>query len=148
MARLHFDDLTVGYRAHVGSTVVTTDEAIAFARRWEPQPHHIDPVAARDSIYGGITLCSLYLFGICTRLFFDWDEQPAVLAMLGKDEIRLPRPARPGERIDYHTECIEQRLSRSKPDRGVITLLDRLSDPSGQPVLTQKVALLVPRRPS
>jgi itaconyl-CoA hydratase len=87
------------------------------------------------------------LFAICTRLFFDWEDQPAVLAMLGKDEIRLPKPARPDEPIVYRTECINRRESSSKPDRGVVTLLDTLSDPSGAAVLTQKVTLLIPRRP-
>jgi len=143
---LEFDDLVVGYVATVGSRVVPLADAIEFARRWEPQPHHIDPDAAGRSIYAGITLCSLQLFGICTRLFFDWKNQPAVLAMLGKDEIRLPKPARPDELIVYRTECISRRESRSKPDRGVVTLLDTLTDPSGAPVLTQKVTLLVPRR--
>lgn len=143
---LGFDDLVVGYTAEVGRCAVPLAEAIEFARRWEPQPHHVDPDAARSSIYGGITLCSLQLFAICTRLFFDWDHQPAVLAMLGKDEIRLPKPARPDELISYRTECVSRRESRSKPDRGVVTLLDTLSDPSGAAVLTQKVTLLVPRR--
>jgi acyl dehydratase len=143
---LEFDDLVVGYCATVGSCVVSQTDAIEFAHRWEPQPHHIDPDAARSSIYGGITLCSLQLFAICTRLFFDWKAQPVVLAMLGKDEIRLPKPARPDELIEYRTECISQRESRSKPDRGVVTLLDTLSDPSGAAVLTQKVTLLLPRR--
>ncbi len=142
---LQFDDLVVGYGAMVGRCVVPCAEAIEFARKWEPQPHHIDPDAAAGSIYAGITLCSLQLFAICTRLFFDWEQQPAVLAMLGKDEIRLPNPARPDEMIEYRTECIDRRESKSKPDRGVVTLLDTLSDPRGAAVLTQKVTLLVPR---
>lgn len=146
MERLRFDDLTVGFRAHVGHIEIPEADAIAFAQRWEPQPHHVDPEAARASVFGGLTLCSLQLFAICTRLFFDWKQQPDVLAMLGKDEIRLPNPARPDERIDYHTECIERRVSQSKPDRGVVTLADTLSGPDGAPLLTQKVTLLVPRR--
>ena len=143
---LTFDDLVVGYSATVGSCAVPLAEAMEFASRWEPQPHHIDPEAAKNSFYGGITLCSLQLFAICTRLFFDWEDQPAVLAMLGKDEIRLPKPARPDELIEYRTECISQRESRSKPDRGVVTLFDTLTDTSGDAVLTQKVTLMVPRR--
>jgi len=141
-----FDDLTVGYRAQVGRCVVPRVEAIEFAKKWEPQPHHIDPIAAGVSIYGGLTLCSLHLFAICTRLFFDWKDQPEVLAMLGKDEIRLPKPARPDQMIEYHTECIDRRASKSKPDRGVVTLFDTLTDPTGEAILTQKVTLLVPRR--
>lgn len=145
-ARVGFEDLTLGARSEVGRMVVPLDEAIAFAARWEPQPHHVDVEAARQSSYGGVTLCSLHLFAICTRLFFDWPEQPAVLAMLGKDEIRLPNPARPDEEIAYHTECVDLRASRSKPDRGIVTLRDTLSNPAGDSVLTQKVTLLVPRR--
>ena len=143
---LAFDDLKIGELLLVGRCRVPEAEAIEFARRWEPQPHHVDPEAARDSIYGGLTLCSLQLFAICTRLFFDWPEQIAVLAMLGKDEIRLPNPARPDEEITYHTACVDKRPSRSKPDRGVVVLEDTLTNEAGDPVLTQKVSLLVPRR--
>ena len=142
---LAFDDLKLGEPLLVGRCRVPEAQAIEFAKRWEPQPHHIDPAAARDSIYGGLTLCSLQLFAICTRLFFDWPQQIAVLAMLGKDEIRLPNPARPDEEITYHTECVDKRLSRSKPDRGVVVLADTLTNEAGDPVLVQKVSLLVPR---
>jgi acyl dehydratase len=88
-AALHFEDLTPGRRLTVGSWTVDRDEAIALARRWEPQPHHIDEAAAARSPFGGLTVCSLYLFGVCTRLFFDHDPPFAVLAMLGKERLRL-----------------------------------------------------------
>ena len=140
-----FDTLKLGDRALVGSYRVSAEDAITFAQRWEPQPHHIDPAAARSSIYGGLTLCSLQLFAICTRLFFDWPDRIAVVAMLGKDEIRFPNPARPDEDLVYHTECVEKRESRSKPDRGIVTLLDTIANPNGEVVLSQKVTLLVPR---
>ena len=66
--------------------------------------------------------------------------------MLGKDEIRFPNPARPGDRLSYTTECIEARASRSKPDRGVVTLRDALNNQDGEPILTQCVSLMVARR--
>ena len=143
---LGFEDLKVGYCATVGRCVVPLADGIAFARRWEPQPHHIDPDAARSSIYGGITLCSLQLFAICTRLFFDHADPIAVLAMLGKDEVRFPNPARPGDVLVYRTRCVERRESRSRPDRGIVTLADTLSNQKGETVLSQKVTLLVTRR--
>ena len=70
----------------------------------------------------------------------------AVLAMLGKDELRLPAPAHPGEELRYTTTCVEKRPSKSKPDRGIIVLADRLERPDGTAVLTQKVTLLLSRR--
>jgi acyl dehydratase len=67
--------------------------------------------------------------------------------MLGKDEVRLPAPARPDEELVYWTECVDKRPSRSKPDRGIVTLADSLESARGEAVLTQKVTLLVARRP-
>ena len=118
-----------------------------LARRWEPQPHHIDEEAALRSPFGGLTLCSLHLFAICTRLFFDMREPIAVLAMLGKDEVRLPNPARPDRELRYTTTCSDKRLSRSRNDRGIVALDDRLEDHEGKEVLVQKVTLLVARSP-
>lgn len=145
---IYFDDLEPGERRRVGTYEVSKEEAVEFASRWEPQPYHVDERAAETSIYGGLTLCSLHLFAICTRLFFAQDEGWAVSAMLGKDEVRLPRPARPGETLRYDTECVEKRPSRSRPDSGIVTLHDTLSNAQGESVLTQKVTLLIARRPA
>lgn len=143
----YFDDMAVGYQSEVGRYWLDPEEVMRFARRWDPQPFHTDPDAARRSIFGGLTASSLHLFAICTRLFFDQPERIALLAMLGKDEVRFPNPARAGETLCYTTECINARASRSKSDRGIITLADTLTSERGEPVLTQKVTLLVARRP-
>lgn len=143
----HFEDLTTDELILVGRYTPSRSEAIELARRWEPQPHHVDEEAAAASMYGGLTLSSLHLFAICTRLFFDMKDPIATLAMLGKDELRLPAPARPDVELRYTTTCIEKRPSQSKPDRGIVVLADRLEAPDGSAVLTQKVTLLVARRP-
>ena len=147
-AVIYFEDLKIGERSLVGTYVVSKEEAVEFARKWEPQPYHVDEGAAETSRYGGLTVCSLYLFAVCTRLFFQCEDQIAVTAMLGKDEVRLPKPARPGDSLAYYTECVAKRASRTRPDSGIITLLDTLSNLSGETVLTQKVTLLVSRRRS
>ena len=146
MRAVYYDDLPVGYESLVGEYSLRADEVVEFARRWDPQPFHVDEAAARDSIYGGLTASSLHLFAICTRLFFDHADRVAVLAMLGKDEVRFPNPARPGDRLVYRTRCIERRESRSSPDRGIVTLADTLQNQRGETVLTQKVTLMVARR--
>jgi acyl dehydratase len=145
---IYFDDLKVGDPIVIGTYMPSKDEAIAFAMRWEPQPHHVDERAAEASVFGGLTLCSLYLFAIVTRLFFDYERPFAVTAMLGKDEIRFPRPARPGDELRYQTECVDKRVSKSRPDRGIVTLHDVLTDTNGETVLTQTVTLLMEMRPT
>jgi acyl dehydratase len=145
---IHFDDLQIGTRWLVGTYVVSKREAIEFAGRWEPQPYHVDERAAEASLFGGLTLCSLHLFAICTLLFLKQDDPMAVLAMLGKDEVRLPKPARPDEEIRYHTECIDKRPSRSRAGSGIVVLQDTLSTAGGDVVLTHKVTLMVAGRPA
>ena len=143
---LYFDDIEVGYRSTVGTYTLTETEVVEFASKWDPQPFHIDKEAATKSIFGGLTASSLHLFAICTRLFFDHQDRIQILAMLGKEAIRIPNPARPGDVLTYITECINKRASSSRSDRGVITLKDELSNQHGQAVLTQEVALLVARQ--
>jgi len=147
VTRTYFEDIPVGWRSRIGAWRLGEDEVVAFAQQWDPQPFHIDREAAANSIYGGLTASSLHLFAICTRLFFDHEARIAVLAMLGKDAVRFPHPARAGDELVYETECVEARPSGSKPDRGVIRLRDTVTDPAGQVVLTQEVSLLVARRP-
>ena len=141
-----FDDLAVGYRSEVGTWELRRDEVVDFATRWDPQPFHTDERAAAESLYGGLTASSLHLFAICTRLFFDHADRIAVLAMLGKDAVRFPNPARVGDRLTYTTECIEARPSRSHPERGVIRLRDEVRNQEETLVMTQEVSLLVARR--
>ena len=76
-AVIYFEDLKIGERSLVGAHVVSKEEAIEFARKWEPQPYHVDEAAAETSPFGGLTVCSLYVFAICTRLFFQREVSTA-----------------------------------------------------------------------
>ena len=143
---IYFDDLEIGRRLLVGTYVVSKEEAIEFASRWEPQPYHVDERAARASVYGSLTVCSLHLFAICTRLFLTQDDPVAVVGMLGKDEVRFPNAAHPGEELRYETECVEKRPSNSRPDSGIVKLRDTLSNSRAEAVLTQTVTLMVSMR--
>ena len=145
---IFFEDIDIGSKWLLGTYVVSKEDAIEFASRWEPQPYHIDERAAAASPYGGLTLCSLHLFAICTRLFLQHDNPVAVTAMLGKDDVRFPKPARPAEALSYATECIAKRPSRSRAGSGIVGLRDTLSNASGEIVLTQTVTLMVARRPA
>ncbi|MFW6093856.1 MAG: MaoC/PaaZ C-terminal domain-containing protein [Pseudomonadota bacterium] len=143
----YFEDIGDDYHSVIGRYPLTEQEVIEFAERWDPQPYHTDPEAARASIFGALTASSVHLFAICTRLFFDHDDRIQVLAMLGKDKLRLPAPARAGATLTYETRSLSRRESRSRPDAGLVVLGDTLKDQDDQVVLTQEVTLLVARRP-
>jgi acyl dehydratase len=141
----YFDDVAPGDRIHVGTWSLERDDIVTFAQHWDPQPFHIDEQLAASSIFGGLTASSLHLFAICTRLFHDLEPRFAVLAMLGKDEVRFPSPARPGDVLTYETECHTRRVSRSSSDRGIIMLEDTLRTQHDVVVLSQQVTLMIAR---
>ena len=142
----YYEDIPLDYRSVVGTYSLSEAGIIDFARTWDPQPFHTDPDAARRSVFGGLVASSAHLFAICTRLFFDQADPIRVVAMLGKDKLRLPNPARAGTTLTYETRCTDRRDSASRDDVGIVTLADKMTDDDGIVVLTQEVSLMVARR--
>ncbi len=143
-----FEDIPDDYSSVVGAFQLTEAAAIEFATAWDPQPFHTDPVAAAESVFGGLVASSAHLFAICTRLFADHEDGIQVVAMLGKDKLRLPNPARADTVLTYETRCIGRRESRSREDVGIVTLADTVTDDRGAVVLSQEVTLLIAKRRS
>ena len=141
-----YEDIPLDYRSVVGTYALSETAIIDFARAWDPQPFHTDPHAARRSVFGGLVASSAHLFAICTLLFFDHPDPIRVVAMLGKDKLRLPNPARAGTTLTYETRCTGKRDSASRADVGIVTLADTVTDDAGRVVLTQEVSLMVARR--
>lgn len=143
---LYFDDIPDDYRSVVGTWQLHADDIVAFASTWDPRPVHTDPDAAARSPFGTLVASSAHLFAIVTLLFARHDDRIQVLAMLGKDKLRLPRPARAGTTLTYETRCTGKRVSASRPDAGIVVLADTVTDNDGNVVLAQEVTLMVPRR--
>ena len=142
---LYFDDIPDDYHCLVGTWQLDADHIIAFARTWDPRPVHTDTAVAERSPFGTLVASSAHLFAIVTLLFARHDPIQ-VLAMLGKDKLRLPNPARAGTTLTYETRCRGKRVSASRPEAGIVTLADTVTDNDGYVVLTQEVTLMVPRR--
>ena len=144
---IYFDQIEEGQVFHFGSYRLEREEIINFAKQWDPQPFHTDEEAAKQSIFGGLTASSLHIFAICTKLFSNYRPSFSIMAMLGKDELRIPSPARLDATLTYGSRCISLKPSSSKPDRGVIVLEDQVTDQKGNVVLSQKVTLLLAKSP-
>jgi acyl dehydratase len=121
VTQLFVEDMQAGRKAASRRDyVVQESEVIEFAREWDPQPFHLDHEAAEASVFGGLTACSAHIFAIMSKLGNSLEPQLAVMANLGMEEMRIPNPVRPGDRLRLVSECLEARVSRSKPDRGVV----------------------------
>lgn len=144
----YFEDYEVGEQNMTGDHLVTAEEIIDFAKRWDPQPFHTDERKAEQSVFRGLTASGAHTFAISVLLRHQFTPRPAVIAGLGYDELRFPNPVRPGDRLCFRSECLEKRESRSKSDRGVIVFHAEVLNQDGQPVATMKSTVMVARRPA
>jgi acyl dehydratase len=145
--RLYLDDLHVGQRFTSGTREVTADEIRTFARQFDPQPFHLDEAAARNSIFGGLVASGWHTAGISMRLQVD-GGLPIAGGIVGvAGEIGWLSPTRPGDVLRVDSEVLEVRPSRSRPDRGIVTVRSDTLNQDGTVVQSLTARLVVPRRP-
>jgi len=140
----YFEDFRVG-EEHTASRDyrVREEEIVEIASRFDPQPFHIDPVAAADSIFGSLVASSVHLFAIAVSFSPYLGERTAAVSALGFDRIRMLAPARPGDRLSLRCETLGARRSKSRPDCGVIESRSELYNQDGETVMTYENAFLV-----
>ena len=142
-----FEDYVVGEVIHIAQRyVMTEEEIISIAQKWDPQPFHVDPVAAKDSIFGGLVASSAHAFPIFVYLGQQSGKKVAAISALGLDKIRFSHPMRPGDSLRYEYCCLEKRISASRPNAGVVRCEGRLINQYEEVVFSGEVASLVRRR--
>jgi acyl dehydratase len=150
MSNRYFEDFVVGQTYKSGGRVkVTKEEIIAFAKKFDPQPFHIDEAAARTSIFGRLVASGWHTAAMTMSLIATSETRAAGGTVgLGFDSLRWPMPVFPGDELRIESEVLEARPSSSRPDRGVIKTRTRTLNQNGE--LVQEVVgnALVPRRPS
>jgi len=144
----YFEDYVPGLVVDCGSFTVSAAEIIEFARRYDPQPFHIDPAAAAAGPYGGIIASGWHTVGLVMRQLVERFISPeSGLGAAGVDEVRWPRPVRPGDTLYVRGSVLEARLSRSKPDRGIIRTLMEATTADGEVAMTMQGINFVRVRP-
>jgi acyl dehydratase len=113
----YWEDFAVGETADLGSCTVTEDELLAFARKYDPQPFHIDREAARRSIFRGIIASGWHTCALMMRLSVEAarQEEAAASGSPGIDSCRWLKPVRPGDELTGRTEVLETWPSRTRP---------------------------------
>ncbi len=116
----YFEDLTVGATASFGRYVVTREEVVAFAERFDPQPFHLSDEAAAQTHFGRLSAsgwhtCAMTMAMLVEQLKIN---RQAGLGSPGLDELRWLKPVYPGDTLRCETEILEKRASQSRPEMG------------------------------
>jgi acyl dehydratase len=147
MNETYFEDIRVGDRLRSATYTVTEHEMIDYARRYDPQPFHTDPESAKGSAFGGLIASGWFTAAVTMRLVTQSEIRIAGgMIGLGVEELRWPRPVRPGDSLHVETEVLGTRVSRSHPDRGIVRVRHTTFNQAGEIVLMMIATLYVPRR--
>lgn len=149
MTDLYFEDFAVGERFVSPGVTVSEGMILDFALRYDPQPFHLDAEAAKETIFGGLIASGFQTLALGFRMLLQLGIFSASsMGSPGIDELRWPRPVRPGDTLHSELEVTETTPSRSKPDRGILKTTVRVVNQRGEDVLTFKGMQLIKRRPS
>jgi acyl dehydratase len=121
----------------------------AFAAQFDPQPFHLDEAAARESFFGGLAASGWHTAALTMRLLVESGFRPAG-GIIGSraDELKWPRPVRPGDELHVESEVLKVRRSTSRPGQGFIKCRTTTLNQNGEPVQVLVMNLLVQARPA
>jgi len=126
---------------------VDAEEIKAFARQYDPQPFHLDEQDAKDTFFGGLAASGWHVAAITMSLLVEGGAPIAGGVVGAGGEIAWPRPTRPGDSLQVTSEVVEIVPSKSRPNRGMVTLRSETRNQLGDVVQTLTAKLVVPRRP-
>jgi acyl dehydratase len=143
---LYLEDLRVGQRFVSGTHRIDEEQIRAFAQQFDPQPFHLDAEAAKETLFDGLVASGWHTAAITMRLLVGGGLPIAGGIVGAGGEIAWPRPVRPGAVLHVESEILELRPSRSRPDRGAVTVRSETRDQLGEVVQVLVARLVVPRR--
>ncbi len=145
----YFDDLEPGARFETQAKTLSEAEILDFAFRYDPQPFHIDVGYAEAGPFGGLIASGIHTMAIGLRMMLQAQvfAPDASMGSPGVDEVRWLKPVRPGDTLRARGEVLEARVSRSKPDRGVMRYRMEILNQHDEPVMSMVSAQILRRAP-
>ena len=143
----YYEDLSEGEVSCSGTRTVSEAELIAFAQQYDPQYFHVDPAAAQGSIFGEVVASGIFTMALWRQLDHQIARDIAWICGVGWDDVRFPVAVRPGDTLRARAKCVSRRLSKSRPERGVVVFDYELRNQRDEVVFTCRSTNLIERRP-
>jgi acyl dehydratase len=155
MSPQYFEDIQIGAKRDAGSYTFTEAEIVRFARKYDPQPFHIDPLAAKTGPFGGLIASGWHTVAVwmkvtVTNQALDGNPGSTLRAGVspGFEDLRWLKPVRPGTTLFYSSEVIEKVDLKSRPEWGLIKSRNEARDASGELYMSFIGKGFVARRPA
>ncbi len=145
----YFDEWTVGDTiAHpITRTVTETDNILVTTLTHNPQPLHLDAEYAKATEFGQVIVNSCFTFSLAVGITVSETTLGTLVANLGYDEVRFPKPVFVGDTLRIESEVTDLRDSKSRPNAGIVTWAHRAINQKGETVCTFKRSALLHKKP-
>ena len=159
MTALYFEDHVVGGKATLGSHRFTREAIVGFARKFDPQPFHLDEAAAAASIFGGLCASGWHTVSAAMRQLVDYraaarnaaaargESLPPLGLGAGVRDLRWLLPVRPDDVVTFTYEVQSKRGTR-RPEWGLVAGRIVGVNQDGREVCALTILSLVARRPA
>lgn len=153
MSDLYWEDIELGTRRELGSYTFTEGEIIRFAKKYDPQPFHIDKDAAKNSIFGGLIASGWHTAAIWMKLAIEDRTRNANARTMrsgvspGFENMKWLKPVRPGMTLSYSSETIEKVELHSRPELGLVKTRNEARDANGELIFSFIGKGFMQRRP-
>lgn len=145
--KLYLEDLAVGQVFRAGPITVSAEEILRFAREYDPQVFHTDPIAAKDSLFGGLVASGWHTAALTMRLVVE--STPFAGGLVGRGgEISWPRPVRPGDTLRIEGCITNISAPRAGSVRGLVLMETTTFNQNDEPVQKLTAKLFVSARGS
>jgi acyl dehydratase len=144
-----WEDFEVGSRFEMGHHNFSEEEILEFGRRFDPQAFHANPRAAKDSAFGGLVASGWHTCSVAMRLIVDsYLGRAASLGAPGIENVRWPKPVRPGDTLVFTREVLDARASATRPRMGLVRHRWEAVNQRGELVLSMEGWGMFGRRPA
>jgi len=147
MTTLTFEDFKPGHFGTFGPRHVSREEILSFAAEFDPQPMHLDEEAAKKSMLRGLSGSGWHLGSLMMRMLFDgFIGRTASLGSPGVNEMRWVAPLRPGDDLTLDVDVVEARVSKSRPETGIVTFKSTIRNARGEMLCEMEAPIMISRR--
>ena len=134
--RLYWEDLNLNETRDLGSLSPTAEEMVAFASQFDPQPFHLDPEAAKASVFGGLCASGWHTCALAMKLMVsNFLHETSSLGSPGLESLKWLKPVFPGDTLTLRATNTEKRVMGKRPDVGLIRTVWEMVNQHGEPVL-------------
>ena len=148
-AEFFWEDFQVGEKIKIGSKLISEDEIIKFALKFDPQYFHVDPEQAKKSHFKGLVASGWHTCCIVMKLMCDsYLLKTDSMGSPGLENVTWSQPVRPGDTLEVYRTVLESKKSKTRTNLGILKLLFEAYNQNRELVFSTVTIQFVGRKPS